>query len=226
MKKAIVVACCLLALGCAKRAGVKLVIHAEEGLVPGEVDTLRVTYKYFGNDGEEKWERQLYAVDEMPQTIIVYKGSTYDYEAKFWVDAFKGNAWRIAAWGYAEFPDSGVKTIELWLQRSCLDMCLSSDQYCSDGECQEGYPSDPPGFDARTDGEEVVDARAEEGAGEDVPPEASEEVQAEEVTDEGGAAEPLDEDEETQAQDASDAAPEEPQAETMDEDGSAADSTA
>jgi cysteine-rich repeat protein len=162
--------------GCTGEAGLRLTVKGEERIVPQEVNKLRITYVYYDIGGERKWERGFYAVQELPQSVIVYKGSRFESGVKFWVDGFKDEEWRVAAFVETRFPSSGFKDVAVELKLSCLGRCLSPTQYCLDGACRENESSDPWIADADADGgDDQGDGLPEDEADvdmmqEDVPP--------------------------------------------------------
>ena len=166
----------LFQVSCSNESTVKLVITGEEEIVPGNVDAIRITYVYHGNQGQNRWDRKRYKVSDLPQTVVVHRGSILNYGVRFWVDGFKEQRWVIAAYTEAFFPENGVKEMMVNLKYNCLDKCLSSNLYCMDGECIENISSEFPSTDAGSDADalEISDCTDEEIDAVDIPIEEDE----------------------------------------------------
>jgi formylglycine-generating enzyme required for sulfatase activity len=162
----------IVAAGCGKEAGIRLKIVANGVSVPADLDSLRVTYKYYGA-GSQAWEREHYDIAGLPQTIVIYKGYRYDEGVKVWVDGFKEGHWTIAAFTDTKFPPNGIKEVIVTLSADCIDRCLSPTTHCEAGECRPSESSSFSGEDADADGEDAPgdDVSIDDTVFEDVPPE-------------------------------------------------------
>lgn len=134
-------------------SAIKLIIFSDEDIVPNTINKIKTTYVYYGTEIETTHfeEETEYQVSELPQTLVVHRGSIYNYGVRFWIDGYMNDNWIIAHYASSLFPGSGVKEIEVNLTEDCFGKCLSREEHCENGRCVSNIDPTFPELDAYLD---------------------------------------------------------------------------
>jgi len=120
----------LLLFSCSPAGYVELTIAGEGSIVPEEVDRLFISYRFYSEGEGSEVMTEGYEVETLPQTVVVERGSTYDYGVSFTVNGYKGGQWKIVKYTSALFPGEGAQEVLITLEPECLDEDCPENEHC------------------------------------------------------------------------------------------------